>query len=513
MIKNLQEVNMLQFLGLRNYEEANRIGKDFLYDTANSRFEGTKWKSRMGYTTFGDLLVGGTEDKGLLQYKYHDGTSQSDRFVRYYNGSFYYANGTTWTQITTSWSADTEVRGVTFDNILYVVNPDEGFGKIDNTTFTSVDATIKGTMIVEWASKIWVAGNASADDVIRGSKSGTVSNPEYVETWDYVGDNAVALKMPETVTGLAKWQDKLYIFMKGGIKVVTGFNDYGTYAQAIVVDYPLSNAGAVNPDCVVNVENDVWYLTPDLKIRALGESANYQSVRTQDLSWIIENIRDDLNDDQSTASMFYDGQRVFIALTTKDSSENNIVVVYDNINRTWSVDRYRSIKQMVRINNNIYFSVDNDAQIYQDQSGLDDNGSEISWWGKTALIDDARPDIDKRARYLYIRGKKPADLSLNVRLYRDDYDTYSEYTIAADSTPAATGAATTFGSDSFGTYPFGGDPSTDTGENETFDKYISLNQTGRMFGVYIGKLLEGQQVEIEQIILSYVPLRKKHTYN
>lgn len=513
MIKNLKEINYLQFLGLRNYEEANRIGKDFLYDCANSRFEGGKWSSRPGYTTFGDLLVGGTEDKGLLKYKYHDGTSQSDRFVRYYNGTFYYAVGSTWTAITTSWSSDTETRGVTFDNKLYLVNPVEGFGKISDTTFTAVDATIKGTMIVEWASKIWVSGNSAADDVVRGSESGTVSNPENVEAWDYLGGNAVALKMPETVTGLAKWQDKLYMFMKNGIKVVTGFNDFGTYAQAIVVDYPLSTVGAVAPDCVINVENDVWYLTPELKIRALGESQNYPSVRTQDLSWIIESIREDLNPDQSKASMFYDGQRVFVALTTKDSSENNVVIVYDNISRTWSVDRYRSVKQMVKIDGNIYFSVENSAQIYQDQSGLSDAGSEIAWWGQTGLEDGGRPDLDKRARYLYIRGRKPADLALNVRLYRNDYDTYSEYTVAADSTPAAAGSPTTFGSNVFGYYPFAGSPSTSSDEKEEFNEYISLNQTGRMFGVYIGKLLDGAQVEIDQMVLSYVPLKRKHTYN
>lgn len=515
MIKGLQQINFLKFLGLRNFEKANRVGKDFLYDCANSRFEGGVWKSKPGNTTFGNLLTGGTEDKGLMNYVYHDGTEEIERLVRYYNGTFYYAVGTTWTAITTSWSDDSEVKGENFDNKLYVVNPVEGFGKIDNTTFTSVDASIKGTMIASWASKIWISGDKSAPDIVKGSKSATVSNPEYVENFDYVGDNAVALKMEAPTTGLIKWQDKLYIFMKKGIKVVTGFNDFGTYAQAVVVDYPLSTMGAINPNCVIKVENDVWYLTPEIKVRALGEAANYSTVRTKDLSWIIESIRDELSPTQDKATMYYDGQRVYLSLATKDSSDNNIVLVYDYVNRTWSVDRYWSVKQMVQANGNTYFSVAGSAQIYQDNSGLSNNGADISWWGQTALMDGTRPDLDKRARYLYIRGKKPRTLALPVRLYRDDYDTYSDYTIAAETSAAApsTLKITPFGSQAFGEYPFAGDLTVAADENEVFDKYISLNQTGRMFGVYIGKLLNGQQVEIDQMVLSYVPLRSKHTYN
>lgn len=515
-IKNQKDWNLIGFLGNRNYEEANRIGKDFLYDSQNSRFEAGKWSSRKGYEEYGDLLVGGSEDRGLFNYEYHDGTELINRFTRYYGGDFYYDNSGTWTNITTSWSSDTEVAGQNYGNNLYVFNSTEGMGKISNTTFSVVDVARKATMVEEWQERLWIAGDPSSPRTVNASKAGTAGSPNSVEIFDTVSGGFVEFFGDGgNITGLKSWQNNLYVFKPDRIFRFTGIDVSGV---PFPVREPYSvTGGAVGPKAITEVENDVWFLFANrsgaIEVRRLASERDFAlEARTRDLTWIIQNNIDDLAADQSNADFFYDGRTVFLALRTSESSENNVRVVYDNITRSWAIDKAVSIKQHIRVGSSIYFSKPNSSQIYLDQQGFSDAGNEYLWAGDTGLQDNSRPDLDKRARYLYIRGKKSPTKAIDVRLYRDDYDTYSEYTIPA-TTPSVVQTVSTLGGGILGAGILAGEAATDFEDTlENFNWHKSLLQTGRMFGVRCQTLINGDFVEIEQVIVSYVPLPRKHTY-
>lgn len=516
-IKGLRDWNIIQFLGNRNYEEANRIGDDFLYDSQNSRFDAGVWRSRMGYTTFADELAGGTEDKGLFVYNYHDGTSLDKRLVRYYNSTFYHAVGSTWTSMTTAWTNDTRTRGLNFENLLYVWNPDDGLGKISDSTFSVVDSSKKATSGEIFEGRLFLLGNRAAPYTLIGSAPFWVdaTNIEKFATVD--GGLITKLAKGGPLQTLKSFNQQLFVFANNWIYVSSGTSTVGSSVVLAWDDYA-NDYGAIGPDAVAEVENDLWCLTESLEVRALGLRPDYANqIRTEDLTYIIRENINELDSDQTSASIFYDGTNVRITLKSRGSSDENVIIIYNWNSRTWSVDKAFSARQFVQRGQNIYFSRPSSGQIYQADSGWNDNTQSFVWKGRTSLQDNARPDIEKDIRYIYIRGAKTPSVEITVNLYRDNFQNSSSYTIASTSSASSgTSSPSTFGgSGAFGEKSFAGEPasgSTEFPQLTEFNEVISVRQKGRMFGVELQALLNDERVEIYQIVISYKPKPAKHTF-
>lgn len=515
MLRNLNEWNLVKFLGIRNYERANRIGDNYLYEAQNSRFEAGVWACRPGYSKYGNELTGGTEDKGMFDYLYNDSGVLEHRFVRYYNKKFYKYSAGTWVELTGGRATDSRVRGVNFENNLYIVSPEDGMGKLVGDTFTEVDSAKKATAAVIFEGRLFLLGNPTAPYTIIASA------PIYVDATKIeefnVADGGLISSLPEggRLMTAKSFRDTLYVFAEDKIFFTQGTSTLSSGSVVLPWDTYASDYGAVSPDAVCEVRNDLWVITKNKQIRTLGVRANYgDQVRTEDLTYILRRTLKSVDFDPDSLSMFFDGDNVRISLKTKGSPTPNIVVIYNYETRAWGVDVAFAATSFIKIENQIFFSKPNSGQIYIADEGYLDDTFSYSFKGRTSLQDLGRPDIYKEVRYIYIRGAKTPGLPVTVNLFRDDYQTSSSYTIAAGGSSSSSVTTHPIGADPVGEVPVGGGTATDSEypAMEEFNVVIPVKQVGRLFGVELSALISSQRLEIYQMIISYRPKTNKHSF-
>lgn len=521
--KNLQIFNLLKFGTVDSYHKKNRLPPENLSYAQNARQDAGFIKGRKGFTkVFDTELTGGTNIKCLTQYPYNSGGTQTNRTVFYYHGDFYYYSpgDVAPTLITDTWTSDLDTEAVAYNNVLYVTNGTDPFAKISNTIFALVTGAPLATVVETWADKMWAAGVASAPFTLYYSATATASVPANIEDWTTTGaSGAELIGKSGKITGLKTFQNTLYIFKEDEIYFIETLDLTGTYPQPVVRLYPVTG-GAINQQCVTVVNNDVWFLTKSLQIRSLGLEASYlgQS-RTKQISFIIQNYIDQLDPNQSTACMtFYKG--IFkLSLRTSGNASNDFIIVWDTINDSYTIDRGPSSQRYAVINGNLYFvSPGTSGQVYQDENGFSDNQSNYSFQVKTRLSDLNRPDVYKRARYVYLRGARSAGVTTVVDLLGEDDEVLETFTV--DPPTASEIAGTTvdaqgqWGGGQIGGDILGGSGSIPTPDGPAIYRYnvkFSSNSIDRMFGVGVAAGITGQRIEIEQLQIHYIPLSESYT--
>jgi hypothetical protein len=305
----------------------------------------------------------------------------------------------------------------------------------------------KGTMIEFAWEKMWITGVAGSEATLFGSRTATATNPTYVEDHT-TGAQVELVGKGGRNTALRFLRDTLYIFKADSIHSVKP--NYLDSTTTLYVPQPYSTTGgAVNNRSTVVVENDIWFLTPDNEIRSLGSAASYNDPRTRDISAIIKKIKDTLAPDQTPyAVAHYSNGRYTLALAEKNSPCANIVITYNFINRGFGIDRFPSVKQWANVGDKVFMVTKDSGQLYRDRTGYSFGGDfEIPFEVRLPFDDLGSPNLNWRGRRVYIRGSRSRGVALTVRLYRGNYDTYTDFILpeptAADmATVAVTG---TFG--------------------------------------------------------------------
>jgi hypothetical protein len=518
MQRGLIKTDFYLFNGVDAFREGNRIPETALFYAENSRFDGGRWGSRKGYTTFGSVQAGGTNIKGLIPYERFPSGVQTPHLVSYYNEIFYRydLDDASYTAISpAAWTAtDTEVEGVSYNGILYVGDGANLIGKISNTSFTTVADSPRARLLATWAEKIWAVDNV-APATAQYTATATASSPGNAEAWTGGGSGANLIGKGGRIESMKALNEKLYFFKQDQIDVATSF--YTDAAAPVLNLQPVSkNTGAINNRATTVVENDIWFLAPNLEVRSLGHEANYfEDTRTKDISIAIKRYRKDLDSDQSGAVSWYQDGTYKLALKGNGSSQNNIYFTFDRDSGGWGFDKGTSPQVACTVAGKSFFGVGgNNGQIYRDENGYSDNGFPMSWGGKTGLRDDGRADVYKYGRYLFVRGARSENVVATVRLVGEDYEVLEPLTI-----PAPTAAEIAAGSveDDWGMV---GDIVGGEGYNGVevgappvyrFNYMFSISSTARMFGAEVESSLLAQRIYIDEIRIKYIPRGDRYT--
>lgn len=520
MQRNLIKHDFYLFNGVSAAEEGNRIPANTLYYAENSRFEGGRWASRQGYTAFGDAQAGGTNIKGLMKYERFPSGVSTPYVVAYYNSKFYrYTMDGAATEITpAAWTADDiDVEGIDYNGSLYVADGTNRIGKIADTVF-SVSATApRARLLATWKEKMVAVDNA-APSTAQYTATATASSPSNIEDWTTVGAaGAELIGKGGRIESLRELDEKLYIFKANYIEAFTGIDLSG--ASPVITREPVSkNIGTVGHRATCIVENDIWFVAPNLEIHSLGQIANYlNETRTRDMSAVIKRHKSDLDPDQSGAVMWYNNGILKIAFKELGSSQNNLVFVYDLTQpNTWSFDRATSPKVAATVDGKAFFAVDGTSgQLYRDENSYSDNGFPMSWGGKTGLVDDGRADQYKYARYLYARGARSEDVVITFYLLGEDFERLETLTLpeptAAEIAAGGTVVAGDWGmvGDIVGGGGYTG-PEAGAPPVYRFNYPFSVGSTARMFGVEVESSLNAQRAFIDEVKLKYIPRPEKY---
>ena len=508
------------FDGTKAYFEGNRLPNNALWFAQNSRFPGGRWASRQGYSAFGDAQTGGTNVKGLIEYKRFPSGVAMPYLTAYYNSSFYRYDVSSAVDVSipaTGWTAgDVAVEGVSYNSKLYVGNGVDLIGKIDDTTFSTIASSPRARLLETCFEKMWCVDN-TAPATVQYTLTATASVPSNIETWTGAGTGGELIGKGGRVEALKTLDKQMYVFKKDIIDVFTGMDLSGTYP--VPTREPISkNTGAVNNRAVTIVENDIWFLTPNMEIRSLGQEANYfQETRTKDMSEVINRYKRNLDPDQSGAVAWYVNRVFKLALKENGSSQNNIIFTYDWDTGGWGFDYMSSPQVACTIDGSAYFGVGGTSGIiYKDETGYSDNGSPMGWGGKTGLTDDGRPDMYKYARYLYVRGARSEDVVIKAYLLGEDFRRLETVTIE-EPTAAQIAEGSVDVEDAWGQV---GDIVGGTGYSGgeagapavyRFNKMFSVSSTDRLFGIEFESTINGQRIFIDEAKLKYIPRPERYT--
>lgn len=516
MQKGLRTKNLKFFTGLQNYEESNSVPENKFYSARNARFSGKVVSSKPGYQLLGDSGVGGTKVQGIFEYSYWNGTTTAKKLLRIYNYTFEEFDETTqtWLPIATVWPnlEDSYVDGVNYNNTIYLVNPltgtGDGVGKISNSTFSVIANSPRGFAIESWVERLWVIGDPTSPNGLIASRAALASAPSNIEDFttgtilELIGKGGrnVALRMLE---------NQLFVFKEDAIF----YNTADRIAAGNTPFLELSRTGgAVNQKSTIVVENDVWFVSTNrgIEVRSLGVERNLgTNPRTKDLTSIIQRTMDILDPVQDNPVMSYKDKFVQVHLKTKGSPTNNITIGFDYDSGGWTVDRGKAVNVNTVWGEALVFGEDATGQVYQDNLGYTENGASYRFQADTPFMDDTRPDISKRARYILFKGKQSYTQPVTIRLYRDDnYNTYSTYVIPS---PSARGVSQSSyvndgqqGASQRGDAIWGG-----TGEDDEIPLYkteylISVDRRSNMYALGLDAEINGGKVVCEQLILKVI---------
>lgn len=506
------------FNGVWNWEIDSRIPKDKLFDALNLEFQGGRWQVAQGVTGYLPALTGGTDIKGLFYYPYQDMGVNTNYLLQYYNSQFYEINVDNDTRSLiagTTFSVDEDIGGIPYNNEFFIVSPNNGMGYIDGATWGNTFDGVPpaGSMLEVNSEKLWCAGVPGFPSVIYYSRTATAANPEYIKDWTD-GAGSALIGKGGYITAIKNLKATLYVFKNDGIYYLSNWDFSGDFPIPIFDVYAVT-AGAINNKCVVQVENDLWFLTPSLEVRSLGSVAQYiNDTRTSDVSLAIKNFIKTLATDQSEASMEYFDKVLKITLKTTESSTNNWVFTYDFNDNDWSIKRIASVKDWVNDSKRDYFIEPFSGQLYIDDSGYSKNGLPYAWNGKTLMVDLGVPYQDKRLRYIEIYCARSPGQTINACVYTDSYEdpaptcwlleppTIDEIGIVSSDGDGQ------FGNSQFGGVVFGGTGAESTLEPDIFRRrfLLDVSITGRMFGLELFDSVNGTRVEIYAIRFGLIPL-------
>lgn len=526
MQQGLSTFSLKNFQGVRNWENEQNIPPNYLFYAQNAEIEGGRFRSSKGITQYLSPLAGGTRIRSLLYYPYQVGSVTTDYILEYYQSQWYVinTNNDTRSLVGGPWLVDEDAGGVIYNNQAYVVSPTNGMAWYDygtgwSTTFVGTPPS--GSMMDVNAEKIWTAGVPNFPSVLYYSRTANAAAPSNIRDWT-TGSGSVLIGKGGSITGLKNLKSTLYVFKNDSIYYLKGFDTSGTYPVPLFDPYSVTS-GAVNQNCVCQVENDLWFLTPSREIRSLGSAENFLSdPRTFDVSLAVKRYIYQLDPDQSGATMSYFNKVLKISMKTIGSPINNWTLVYDMNDNTFEIERLAANKLYVNTPTQRFFAEDGTSgTLYKDSVGYSKSGTSFDWNGQTVMIDLRRPGLQKRLRYLEVYLGRSINQTVYVKIYKDTYSSIpTVYTLWAP-TVSETGSTSPLNTGAWGTDVIGGGVwgggglSVSTSDEPTLYRRIfkiDVSQTAKMFGVELQATINGGLVEVEQIDFHYIILPEKNKY-
>lgn len=276
-------------------------------------------------------------------------------------------------------------------------------------TFTSLtDKNFKcGTF---YQGKLLLGGNPKFPSALYHSKTGSVTASNNIYDFSGYDSNSQIVWDGEPIVSIMTNHNELFVFKTNSVWRSQWTQDSGADAVTKSYSYFLrqeSATGAINTHCVLAVEQDVIYFDW-LNFRRMSYEANINALNDDSISKEIAPLFDSLPKDQSwNATMWYSYPFVKLALRDKFSTNNSFNVLYNIVDKSYSVQTWIEVTQGIGgfINNKrtAYFITSQTSMVYNDNTWITFN------WGNMRFS-------HKSKRYVFGDGVDYKRLS-QVELY------------------------------------------------------------------------------------------------
>lgn len=230
----------------------------------------------------------------------------------------------------------------------------------------------EGKLILGWnplypsslySSKTW---SVTTPDNIYDFGWGTAYDSSAQNVWDW-----------EPIVWIVSNNNELFIFKTNSVWRVNGTKDtWSVFAYQLKQE---TASGALNPKCIVPVEQDILFFDW-INIRRLSYEMNLSALTDDAISKEISPIIESLPDNQKVnATMYYVYPFVKLFLRDKFSSYNSVWIIYNIVDKSFSTQTWVEVIQWVWwfIDNRrtAYFISPQTSTVYQDNVWYTYN-----WW-------------------------------------------------------------------------------------------------------------------------------------
>jgi hypothetical protein len=446
--------------GLDNLVSPSLIDDREFSDLMNVEYdEGGVIRKRAGYEAAGDTL---TAAKGLGVFK----TEILNQLVTVDGTTLKYRSTGNWASATGDvFSTGYDMCFVQARLKLYCWNGNDGGAEFNGTAVSRPGTMPKAKFSVYYQNKHIASGvpgqpsriyisslsNASDFTVTTGgtqpqpdnTNDAENSNPNVPGATVFAGTpalteaNVIDIRKNDgdKITGLAVFQDVLIVFKERSIYQIT-FDSSGNPTVT-----PITYAtGCISHRSIVNVENDIYFMSRE-GMRVLGnEPQFFTAIRTQVLSIRIQPVVDAISKlyYERCNGVYFDNKYI-LAHPTGTSSSISKVLTYDRRFQAFTVWQQFNASAMVKwIDSNneeqLYFLDDDGTQVYMRVAGTyNDAGSAIEAWVTGKAQDVGNPDITKFWVDLRLIFRRLVG-TVTLTIYSDDNQTVGSTTIGSGST-------------------------------------------------------------------------------
>lgn len=395
--------------GLNNNGSPNLISDKEWADLLNTQNdEGGVTRKRMGYAKFAQTLTSAYGVGSLV-------TDTYNHLITIDGTNFKYTTGISWTTVSSiSFTADKDPNFTQARGKVYVWNGVDGGASWDGSTLARPGTMPKAKFSVFYnsyhiasgvdgqSSRVYISELADSSDFTNavGSPKGLDNSTEVPGATVFSGTNAEYIDISpndgDKITALGVYQDICVVFKQFAIYQLT-FDSAGEPLVQLIT----RATGCVAPRTVVNVENDLYFLSRE-GVRFLGNEANYfNSIRTSILSRNMQREIDAmLPSAYSKAHAVYFGDEYIIAIP--DSAGNlTYTYCYHKEFKSWHKwDNIRAgdFNKFVDADNNIelVFLRNAGTQVYSFTPNVyTDDGAPINTYLLSKVFDFKNPDITK----------------------------------------------------------------------------------------------------------------------
>lgn len=446
-------------LGLNNTSSKRDIsrGQASLLQNWDITFQG-RLKTRKGLTQYGDTLADTVGRLGF--YQKDDGNNY---LLTHQDTDLMYLNSATWTNINTGYTAENlSFQDVASQNEIYISSENNVLSHWDGSTLTQLGAGIPhGNKIIWYQNHMMTLNNVN----ISGTKYKNrlyISNFGDPNTWttgtDFVELEGLGDAVTAEIVGdaLVVFKDESYMILSGyGLSswVISGSNNPLTNIDSSV------GCPAVRGTVRVT-QNEVWFIDQKGNIRKIyGTDYGYGStVVSNNIQGTIDTIN--LSYIQNAVAHYAD-EKVYFAVPTGASTENNTVLVYDMKAHSRTNKEAWTTYTGWKISDMINFPVSSDPEViiaggsndkvYR-HTGTTDDSTAIECRWDSRLDEYDKPERYKKYTYGYLYSENQGDIDVTVHASIDgiSFSQLSTFNLqGGGSTLGPTGTATMGPSGSF----------------------------------------------------------------
>jgi len=254
------------------------------------------------------------------------------------------------------------------------------------TTPTTVPTSNNG--IIEYTR--WFSFLASSN-ILYISRPITEANPEYA--YDFTWTDSENITFDSEITWLKGTLNWIYIFTKEKVEFIWANSLQSVAWSATFISTPIWNWWEpVNNLSIVASWDKIFYVTKNQQINTINyvswiETAQIWELSQKPIVWIREYLKN-IDIVQENAFWFYNqnDETIQFHLRKENSIYNNVVIVYDLVNTTFSIDTWKNYNYVVKNGLEYYWFSDLNSSIYIDNVWWSDNGSAIPFKIKTQAM-------------------------------------------------------------------------------------------------------------------------------